>query len=114
MGSILSTSVQHHAHVSGNNNQVWIINGANYNISSMFDRIIGRIVNQTENIINKTEDIISTNNLVIMMNQMFILIILVLFISILHCMCSRYKPSAKTNVIDRLNTTAVPCTTFRI
>ena len=114
MGSILSRSVHHVAHISGNNNQIWMIHGGNFNISSMFDQIMERVTNKTENIIKRTEDFTTANNLVVAMNQVLMLILIVLFIIFVHWICNRGKPSAKTNIIGNLNTISVPCSTFRI
>jgi hypothetical protein len=107
MDSILSRSIPFFSDVSGNSNHVWMIHGANFNISCICNRIIGRVVKQTE-------DIIATNNLVITVNQMFILLILVLFISVLHWTCYCCHSLAETGIIHRVYPSSVPWSTLRV
>ena len=91
----------------GKNNHVWMISGAKFNISCICDRIIGRVVKQTE-------DIIMTNNLVIIVNQMFVLLILVFFISVLYCTCYRCHSLTETDIIRRVYPGFVPCSTLHV
>ena len=78
------------------------ISFSNFVTNTMCNRIIGRVVKQTE-------DIIATDNLVITVNQMFILLVLVLFISVLHWTCYRCHSLSETGIIHRVYPSSVLC-----
>ena len=59
MGSLLSKSYSQSVRVDGNNNQVWVIDGTKFNVSSTIDQISMRISNAVKN------SVIVSNRLVI-------------------------------------------------
>ncbi|CAF2137614.1 unnamed protein product [Rotaria magnacalcarata] len=77
MGSTFSTSIKQSADISGANNNVWMINGAKFNISLMSGQTI-------QGAIKIFQDVVINNNPVIIINIMLVLTFIILPILFLY------------------------------
>ncbi|CAF3415195.1 unnamed protein product [Rotaria socialis] len=77
MGSTFSTSIKQSADISGANNNVWMINGAKFNISLMSGQTI-------QGTIKIFQDVVINNNPVIIINIMLVLTFIILPILFLY------------------------------
>ena len=92
MGSIASKFVQHSLSISGNQNRIWIVDGARFNITALLDPAIERLLERIQNAS-------ATTNLVIIMNILCIVIIVILSIVFL-CLkysCQRSRPETSSS-----------------
>ncbi len=69
MGPLSSKAVLLRFDISGDDNTIWIINGAQFNISSILTHTI-------QNVVKKFQNIVSANNPIIILNIMLILTII--------------------------------------
>ena len=106
MGSIASRFVKNSLNVTGNDNNIWIINGAAFNLSSIFDPAMERLS-------EKIQTIIIANNLVIVTNITCIFAIIILLFLFAYLTCF-YRDSAVTVVSNHSNSSLIQCSGYTI
>jgi len=90
MGIFWTRDVKQTIDLSGNNNEVWMINGAKFDISSVLNHTI-------ENAVERFQNIIIANNPTIIINVMLILTIIILLIIFLYLRCRYQHYPSETN-----------------
>lgn len=92
MGSFFSKSMKYSTDISGSHVNLWIMNGAKFDMSSIFNQTI-------QNTVEKFENIIIANNPVIIINIMLILTMIILLIIFLYLRyrCQQFPPKINFN-----------------
>lgn len=88
MGSFWSTSVKQSVDVTGNDNNIWIIDGMKFNLSLILDQTIERMVDRFQNFV-------TANNRFIIVNMILISAVIIFAILFLHLKWQYQQRSAQ-------------------
>lgn len=84
IGPFSSTSTKHAININGSNNDVWIFNGINFNITSILHQAI-------QNTNNAFQNTLIANNKIIIFNIMLLSTIIIILPIVILCLKSRYR-----------------------
>jgi hypothetical protein len=107
MGPLFSKSTEYSAQISGNNNNIWIIDTTKFNITLMLDQTIQSATKRFQNIL-------IANNPGVIINVMLILTIVILLILFLYLKRHYQQPSPKIILSKDTIINSVKCSTSSI